>query len=107
MYGIFSEAAVIYPLISEHLAAEQLHVGSAMSEGCHRPPSPPRAPLQPGAEPTPPINLPDGMRFASFLPPLALSTFVFMFPRQLLPKCFGVAQSTRDFFSSSSIFKGL
>lgn len=40
MYGIFSEAAVIYPLISEHLAAEQLHVGSAMSEGCHRPPSP-------------------------------------------------------------------
>jgi len=38
MYCIFSDAAVIYPLNPEHMAAEQLQVGSVMSKGCHRPP---------------------------------------------------------------------
>lgn len=96
MCCIFSDAAVMYPLNSAHLAAEQLQVDSVMSEGCHGPPCPPRAPLHTVAEPTRLINLPDGMRLASFLPPLAISTFVFMFPRQLIPKCIGFAQSTRD-----------
>lgn len=69
MCCIFSDAAVIYPLKpEEHLAAEQLQVGSVMREECHRPPSLPRAPLHTGAEPTLRINLPDAMRLSLVSP---------------------------------------
>lgn len=94
---VFRAAAVIHPLKPEHLAAKQLRVGSVMSWGCHRPPSPPRAALHPRAEPW--INPPAGLSFTCFLPVHAINIFfVFVFLQQLIPKCFGFAQSTRDLF---------